>query len=148
MDIDEVRAALDRIKFPTFVGEIFVSCTEHSFNTFPGVKRDYCLQVRIGRPFEHDDVYKPGDRSAVTNNPFNLPADEDEFRQQVVAAILMGVTHETIEQVSAGGQHTWAPHQHKGGSPPDSKQWLFLLDSLRGVVAEYAEMMPTKGARP
>lgn len=144
MTIDDVRAALDRIKWPSFVGEIWVNCSEVSFNTWPDINRDYCLQVRIGKPFEHDDVYKPGHRAAITNNPFHLPADEDEFRQQVVAAILMGVAHETIEQVSAGGKHTWAPHQHKGGSPADSKQWLFLLDSLLTVVDNYAEMMPTE----
>lgn len=141
MTLDEMKDVLKRIRVPEFVEEIRVS--HGSFDAFRDVQRDYCLFVQIGRTDAHLDVYRRRDerRSALTNNPFHWPADEHEFRQHVVTAILMGVAHETIEQVSDGGHVMCAPHRYKGGTTPDTEQWLFLLDSLRDVVGEYTTRM-------
>lgn len=137
MTLKEMNSALERISLPSFVKELDVNA--HSFNRYSGVGRDYTLYVRIGQHSEHRDVYKPGHSSALTNSVFDLPVDEDEFRRHIATAILMGVAHETFEQVSEGGRVMCAPHRYEGGSTQDTQQWLFLLDSLGAVVDEYAE---------
>lgn len=139
MNIAEVRKALALIPLPSFVREVHARV--NSFNTFPAVQRDYTLFVRLTNR-ELDPYTAAGDRLALSNHPFSFPGSEDELRGQVAAAIVMAVTHETIEQISAGGVHFCSPHAFKGGSDPDTHQWLMLLDGLHGVVREYATAMP------
>lgn len=139
MTVTEINSALGRIKLPSFVRR--VSAVTGAFDKFRGVGRDYCLQVELTNR-EPDMYHNTGPRLPLTNNPFDFPADEGELRAQVATAVLMGVAHETFEQISDGGLELVSPHRFKGGSPEDTKQWLALLGGLHGVVRRYAAKMP------
>jgi hypothetical protein len=140
MTIEEIEDFLKTLRLPPFVAE--VNANPESFNKRVG--RDYTLFVRLAGNFWNP--YRPASqvgRLAVTNNPFNLPKDEDELCGQITAAIMMGITHEIIEYVSLGAERFCDPHLFSPGvNDWDSEQWLWLLDHLHDTVKEYAEYMP------
>lgn len=140
LTIREIRRALEDIATPSFVRRIQANDT--GYNQVVG--RDYRLYVEFS--VREHDPYKDGTRTPITNCPFDFPADVDELRGQVCAAVLMTAAHETIEQVGAGGQHLCDPHKYTppGNAPHDAAdlaQWLALLDSLHATVRNYAKAM-------
>jgi hypothetical protein len=145
---EECQAELDGMTFPPFVHSVQLS-SSYGWASIHGYNADFAIQVKLidgVNPYKDENSVGSLRWTPITNNPFRWPKTREEFRLQVMAAIMMGTSHEIFEMVSDAGRVALDVHHFPTPrmSSEDTDQWMFMLNSLRSLVGQYAEMLPPK----